>query len=650
MPGHAEVCVAARLSCIASVSSRSPHGITLTVMPAKQPTAANANAREFHTLRVPLRVNPREQHIIRQRLLVVGLLKRAFLRMLLRRVNAMHRDPDWAAARELPAGSAQRSVKFNAVREKHGLALSQMDASELCKALWRGASHDRTREFSEARTASRELASALHRPPRKERAPLGWMPSVFAARVAGAAGREVWKSVEESICGRRGLPRVKSPHLNRTAWNEDNKSGMFLDGDHLVWNQASGSRRKDLRLKLGKRQDSVWWDKRITGRRVLAVGICEDAGTFYALLRMAGAPYRDPNYLAAVAHGESVGMDAAPTSPAFVGPAESFVGSLASKQALARQHELSRHLRRLQRAQDRSRRATNPDCFDSRGRAVKGKRPRRRSNTYRRRQARLRQLQRRAAAQRRTDAERLTRQVMTLGTNVAVEKTNHRAWQRSGLKLGRRMQFTRPGEMYARLRSETALLGGGFVELPTGSLALSQHCLCGARVRKALSQRVHSCSRCGIGPLHRDLFSAFLAQLVLSSGLAPGDIDLSEGLFDSPDSRTRAGRLCGVPNTGHKGAGHDADTSRLAPLVATNQVTAKAVQSACQGSVSDLAPTSTGAAGRRSRSRDSEETRPPVGHVNERGPRTTTSGGGTTLSGLSPPAVAHLDALSRASS
>ena len=610
-------------------------------MAARPKRRTGGGEDEFHVLRVPLRVNAREQNIIRQRLLVVGLLKRAFLRLLLKRVNALHRDPAWAAARRLPAGSPRRAAAFKAVRQKHGLALSQMDASELCKSVWRGASRERTREFADAQAMSHELARCLGRSPRKERAPLGWMPQVIAARVAGAAGKEVWKSVEEYLYGQRGRPRPKPPHLNRTAWNEDNKSGLLLDGDCLVWKQAGGGHRKDLRLKLAKRADSTWWAKRLADRRVLAVGVMEDAGVFYALLRVAGKPYRDPEYLAAVAHGATVGMDAAPTDPAFVGETDGFVGTLASPEARERQRDLDKHMRRLQRAQDRSRRATNPDCFDERGRAVKGKRPRNKSRTYRHRQARLRKLQRRATAQRRTDAEALTRRVMTLGTRVAVEKTNHRAWQKSGLKLGGRMRFTRPGETYARLRSETALLGGAFVELPTGALALSQHCLCGARVKKPLSQRIHRCESCGLGPLQRDLFSAFLSQLILSAGLVPEDVNLSEGLFDSPDNRARAARLSGLSNTGHKGPVL-AGTSRLATLTDPLTGSVKAEQSACQGSVSDLAPLVQGAARRRSRRSGSEETRPPDGHAaSRRGSQTTASGGDATLGGPAPPALAH---------
>src|SRR5690606_17935990 len=144
-----------------------------------------------------------------------------------------------------------------------------------------------------------------------------------------------------------------------------------LDGDHFCWNQAGGGHRKDLRIRLAKREGSTWWEKRLADRRILSVGVTEDAGVWYCLVCVAGKPYRAPEYLAAVAHGQSVGMDAGTADPAFVGESDGFIGTLASPQARERQRELDKQVRRLQRAQDRSRRATNPDCYDEMGCAIK---------------------------------------------------------------------------------------------------------------------------------------------------------------------------------------------------------------------------------------------------------------------------------------
>jgi hypothetical protein len=61
------------------------------------------------------------------------------------------------------------------------------------------------------------------------------------------------------------------------------------------------------------------------------------------------------------------------------------------------------------------------------------------------------------------------------------------------------------------LRRTVASTGGSLTEVPTRSAKLSQWCHgCGKTVKKPLSQRWHTCP-CGVGPVQRDLYSAFLA-------------------------------------------------------------------------------------------------------------------------------------------
>src|SRR5258708_11965526 len=61
------------------------------------------------------------------------------------------------------------------------------------------------------------------------------------------------------------------------------------------------------------------------------------------------------------------------------------------------------------------------------------------------------------------------------------------------------------------VRRTVASTGGTLIEVPTRATKLSQFCHgCGVQVKKPLAQRWHQCA-CGIGPIQRDLYSAFLA-------------------------------------------------------------------------------------------------------------------------------------------
>ncbi len=67
----------------------------------------------------------------------------------------------------------------------------------------------------------------------------------------------------------------------------------------------------------------------------------------------------------------------------------------------------------------------------------------------------------------------------------------------------------------------TASTGGTLIEVPTRATKLSQFCHgCGAQVKKLLSQRWHQCA-CGIGPIQRDLYAAFLAAYLEAADALP---------------------------------------------------------------------------------------------------------------------------------
>jgi hypothetical protein len=227
---------------------------------------------------------------------------------------------------------------------------------------------------------------------------------------------------------------------------------------------------------------------------------------------------------------------------------------------------------------DRSRRASNPDQYDlsakqiahNQRRAAAGLPPVRMipkgprkcrgnrrpevayrrdalSNTYRRERA-ADACDAQAASQARRDLARqiAARFVRDHGCSFVVEDCDLRVWAR---QWGKRMAAFTPGLLVTALERETqavareAGIDGGVERASTRTTALSQHCLCGRRAAKALSDRAHACEHCGLYG-DRDAISATLAACVTfgnrdEPGSATLDTALARELLDAPATRRR---------------------------------------------------------------------------------------------------------------
>lgn len=98
----------------------------------------------------------------------------------------------------------------------------------------------------------------------------------------------------------------------------------------------------------------------------------------------------------------------------------------------------------------------------------------------------------------------------THGNTITVEDCRISTWARL---WGKRIALFSPGMLVAALAAECTASGGTLTRAGARSTAMSQHCLCGARVAKALAQRIHHCPHCGLRA-DRDLVSAALAACV----------------------------------------------------------------------------------------------------------------------------------------
>lgn len=100
--------------------------------------------------------------------------------------------------------------------------------------------------------------------------------------------------------------------------------------------------------------------------------------------------------------------------------------------------------------------------------------------------------------------------VDTHGNTITVEDCRISTWARL---WGKRIALFSPGMLATALERECHAAGGWFYRAGTHATAMSQHCLCGARVAKTLAQRSHQCPHCWLHA-DRDIVSAVLAACV----------------------------------------------------------------------------------------------------------------------------------------
>jgi putative transposase len=166
--------------------------------------------------------------------------------------------------------------------------------------------------------------------------------------------------------------------------------------------------------------------------------------------------------------------------------------------------------RRLQRAMDRSRRATNQDCYDADGTFKSGARIAVRSRGYLKLKARLSETERVLEKRRARSHGRLSNCILGLGNRIQTEKLNYTAFQK---RFGRSTKVKAVGSLMLKLRRKAERADGEFRELNTQALKLSQYDHCtGTCTKKRLSERWHVLGD-GSGVVQRDVYSAFLAAI-----------------------------------------------------------------------------------------------------------------------------------------
>ena len=207
----------------------------------------------------------------------------------------------------------------------------------------------------------------------------------------------------------------------------------------------------------------------------------------------------------------AVGLDIGPSMIAMVSD-----GDTALERFCPEVVQPWKELRRIERAMDRSRRATNLDAFNADGTWRRGAKATVRSRRYQQLAIKRRERERRLASERKRAHGELANRILGQGTEIHLEKLSYRSFQR---QWGKTVQVRAPGTFVDMLSRKVKATGGTLININTFKTALSQfdHTT-GEFVKKPRSQlgksahkRLHYFGDGITAPIQRDLYSAFLA-------------------------------------------------------------------------------------------------------------------------------------------
>ena len=432
-------------------------------------------------LELPLVVTQGQAKRLRAHLEAGRALYNALLSEGQRRLRQMRTDPAWQEARAIPRSRKQeRAGAFARLREQYGFSEYALHgAARALRASWIAEHLDAVL----AQTLATRAYQALNR------VCLGKARRVrFRSRGRGLS----------SIQNKRndtGLRFVLQPP------EEGNQGFLLWKGDtlpaHIDWADPVVNYGLAHRIKYARLIQRKASSPRAQG--------ADSQGLRYSVqLVLEGPAYQKPKHPVGP---ETIGADLGPSSIALV-PRE---GQASLSLFCEELKPEAKAIRRLQRKLERQRRAANPENYDEQGRIKKrGKWGLhwKSSQNYQKTRQRKAARERKLAAHRQSLHGRKVHEIVAVGNTVLLERISYKAWQKH---YGKSVGLRAPGMFIEMLRRTVARTGGTLTEVPTRRAKLSQYCHgCGHYVKKPLWQRWHHCA-CGIGPVQRDLYSAFLA-------------------------------------------------------------------------------------------------------------------------------------------
>ncbi|MGZ6367764.1 MAG: transposase [Ktedonobacteraceae bacterium] len=457
-------------------------------------------------LELPLQVDWSQERQVRAHLEAARCLYNALLSKAMKRLRCMRNDPAWNKARIIPRSHKQkRAQAFSALRTKYRFSEYEMhEYARSARVSWIAGHIDSTM----AQTLATRAYQAANR--------------VCVGKAKRVRFRSQGRGID-SVEGKRndaGMRFVLDPNAG--------------DGGFLIWNEQvipaiinwlgpmiqHGLRHKIKYVRLLRHKASSPY----------AQGADHDGNRYNVQLVLEGHAYVLPKH--EEVSKQTIGLDIGPSTLAIV-PREGKADLVMFCEELAPD---ARRKRRLQRKMERQRRANNPEHYDEKGRVKKGK-GRLKWKESKRYQATRRQhanTERQLAAHRKSLQGNLAHRIASVGNTITIEKTSFKGWQK---QYGRSIGLRAPGMFVAHLTRIVAKTGGTLHEASAYQTRLSQYChQCRQYHKKPRSERWHRCP-CGIGPVQRDLYSAFLLAYLEPQQTIPS---ITQPVWEGAEPRLQA--------------------------------------------------------------------------------------------------------------
>lgn len=340
-----------------------------------------------------------------------------------------------------------------------------------------------------------------------------WLSQHVDSATAQAIASRAFAAVKQYSLGKKGKPRFKGKNGFSSIQGKSNSAGIRWRGGMVEWKGLRLQAVFDLKDRHGVEAHAL------SCRTKFVRLLCRKQNglsVWSAQLIQEGIPCSKAKN---VVGDEIVGLDLGPSTIAVVAENRASLQAFCPKLA-----DYSQAIKQIQRKMQSSRRATNPDNFETTvykknkngqllkkgGKVKKGPKQWNRSKKYLSMQNKSANLQRKLAASRATAQGELVNDILRSGKIIKTEKLSYKSFQKL---YGRSIQKRAPGFFLAKLRCKAANAGGEVIEFKTRTTALSQTCQCGHKQKKLLKERWHQCSLCAI-TAQRDLYSAYLARFV----------------------------------------------------------------------------------------------------------------------------------------